>query len=157
MSFLISGLDPTPFLSLYGLSDDELRAKGVRRYVADAPTGFPDRIELRDVDPGETLLLLNYTHQPADTPYRASHAIFVREGATEAYRCEDVVPAVLKRRLISLRAFDANHDMVAADVVDGEKLGEAIEAFFKQPDVDYMHAHYAKRGCYAARVDRSHG
>ena len=30
------------------------------------------------------MLLLNYVHQPADTPYKASHAIFVREGAERA-------------------------------------------------------------------------
>src|SRR5262245_22610552 len=77
VSFLIKGLDPKPFRHLLGLSDDELRAHGVVRHVADRKPGYPDRIELRDAEPGERLLLLNYVHQPADTPYRSSHAIFV--------------------------------------------------------------------------------
>ena len=47
---------------------------------------------MRDIEPGETALLLNYTHQPAGTPYRASHAIFVREGATAVYEAVDEVP-----------------------------------------------------------------
>ena len=82
MSFRIIGLDPAPFLHLYGLSDAELADYGVKRYVADTKPGFPDRIEMREGEPGETFLLLNHVCQPAETPYRATHAIFVREGAT---------------------------------------------------------------------------
>ena len=44
--------------------------------------------------------------------------------------------------------------MVDADVVDGQVLAGLIERFFGNPDVAYLHAHYAKRGCYAARIDR---
>ena len=80
MSFRITGLSPRPFQHLFALSDEELARHSARRYVADAKPGFPDRIELRDAEPGETLILVNYVHQPADNPYRASHAIFVREG-----------------------------------------------------------------------------
>ena len=68
MSFRITGLDPRPFRSLYGLTDQELLRRGVRRCVADAKPGFPDRVELRDAELGEAVLLLNYVHQPADTP-----------------------------------------------------------------------------------------
>ncbi|MGH6797851.1 MAG: DUF1203 domain-containing protein, partial [Roseiarcus sp.] len=86
MSFRITGLDAAPFRRFYGLSDEELQSYGVKRLIADTKPGFPDRIELRDVEQGEALLLLNYLHQPADTPYRASHAIFVREWAETPYR-----------------------------------------------------------------------
>src|ERR1700722_19849881 len=68
MSFQITGLDAAPFRRLYGLSDDELQSLGVKRLIADASPGFPDRIELRDVEQGEALLLLNYLHQPATRP-----------------------------------------------------------------------------------------
>ena len=85
MTFRIRGLEPEPFRHLFGLPADELRRQGVVRCVADGKPGFPDRIELRDAEPGESVLLLNYTHQPADNPYRASHAIFVLEGARAVY------------------------------------------------------------------------
>lgn len=78
MTFRIAGLDPAPFRHLYGLSEEELARAGTRRCLVDTMPGFPDRIELRDLTPGEHALLVNYVHQPADTPYRASHAIFVR-------------------------------------------------------------------------------
>jgi hypothetical protein len=45
--------------------------------------------------------------------------------------------------------------MVDAGLVDGAALDGLIRRFFGNPDVDYLHAHYAKRGCYAARIDRA--
>ena len=115
MSFRISGLDPAPFRHLYGLADEELARLNVRRYVVDAKPGFPDRVEMRDPEPGETVLLLNYVHQPAETPYKSSHAIFVREGAQSRYEAVDEIPEVFHGRMISLRAFDDAGDMVEAD------------------------------------------
>lgn len=155
MSFRISGLDPAPFAPLFGLSDAQLAEAGARRVLVDAMPGVPDRIELRDLEPGETAILLNHVHQPADTPYRASHAIFVREGAAVAWSTKDEVPEVLRRRMISLRAFDAKGDIVGAELVDGRELEGAIDRQLAQPDADYLHAHYAAYGCYAARIDRA--
>lgn len=154
MAYRILGLDPAPFQHLFGRSDAELAAHGARRYVVDQSPGFPDRIEVRDAAPGETVILINYTHQPAATPYRSSHAIFVREGAVTAYDQADRIPDVLRVRPISLRAFDEAGDMLDADLCDGEQLEALIERFFENPDVSYLHAHYAKRGCYAARIVR---
>ena len=155
MSFQITGLDAAPFRRFYGLSDDELQSFGVKRLIADTSPGFPDRIELRDVEQGEALLLLNYLHQPADTPYRASHAIFVREWAETPYRAVDEIPDVLRIRPISLRAFDDTGDMVDADLISGDDLEPTIECLLADPGAAYIHAHYAKRGCYAARIDRA--
>ena len=155
MDYRISGLSPEPFHHLYGLSDSELQALGAKRYIADAKPGFPDRIQLRDAEPGESLLLINYTHQPAHTAYRSSHAIFVLEGAAEAYNRVNEVPEVMRARPLSLRAFNEDHMMVDADLIDGAKAETVIERFFANPEVDYIQAHYAKRGCYAARIDRA--
>ena len=155
MGFRITGLDPALFRSLYGLSEHDLRRRGVVRTVVDAAPGYPDRIALRDAALGETVLLVNFTHQPADTPYRASHAIFVREGAEVAYDGIDTIPEALRIRLISLRAFDADHMLVDADVVEGRWLETLIGRFFDDRRVAYCHAHHAKQGCYAARVERA--
>ena len=73
MSFRITGLSPEPFRHLFGLPDADLAARGVQRWAAGPDARLPDRVELRDALPGETLLLLNHEHQPADTPYRARH------------------------------------------------------------------------------------
>lgn len=155
MSFRILGLDPAPFRHLYGLPEEALARHGAQRMVAPTPHSFPDRIELRDLDPGETAILLNFEHQPADTPFRSRHAIFVREGAETAFDAVGVVPEVLRIRPISLRAFDADGMMIDADLAEGAALEPLIARFFADPRTAYLHAHYAKRGCYAARIERA--
>ena len=154
MHFQITGLDPASFLPLYDLAESELASQFIRRCRADVDSLFPDRIELRDAHPGETLLLLNYLHQPADSPYRASHAIFVREGATLPYVAVDEIPPALQTRTLSLRAFDAGHMIVDADLAAADSIAPTIRRLLEQPEVSYVHAHFAKRGCFAARVDR---
>lgn len=155
MSFRISGIDPAPFRPLFGLSARDLAARGARRMTVDASPGFPDRIELRDLEIGEQAILVNHIHHNVDGPYHASHAIFVREGADAARMLVDEVPEVIRRRTISLRAFDVAGDMVAAALVDGGEIQGAIMRMFQTPAVAFLHAHYAIRGCYAARVDRT--
>lgn len=155
MDYRITGLSPAPFRHLFGLPDDALAAHGAIRYIAEADSGYPDRIELRDAQPGERLLLVNHVHQPADTPYRASHAIFVLETATTVYDRVNEVPDALRARTISLRAFDAGHLIVDAELVDGRELEGSIGRLLANPAVDYLQAHYAVRGCYAARVQRA--
>jgi hypothetical protein len=155
MAFRITGLSPEPFRHLYGLSDQELARCRVKRYIADKQLGFPDRIEMRDASVGEKLLLLNHVCQPAETPYRATHAIFVREGAEKVYDRVDEVPEVMHTRLLSLRAYDAEGMMLDADVVDGKDIESVIARFFASPHVAYIHAHNAKRGCYSGRIERA--
>lgn len=155
MTFRIQGLDPREFMHLYGLSDGELSQVGAQRVVVNAKPGFPDRVEVRDLDIGDTAILLNYEHQPADTPYRSRHAIFIREGAQQALDVVDELPEVIRVRPISLRSFDAAGNMLYADLEDGGKLERLIMRFLADPEVAYLHAHYARRGCYAARIVRA--
>lgn len=155
MSFRIIGLSPEPFRHLFDQPDDVLARHNACRVVAAEGDRLPDRIELRDARPGETLLLVNHLHQPADTPYRASHAIFVREGATGACDVVDAVPESIRARMLSLRAFDGAHMMADAALVDGAEVEGAIERLLADPGVAYLQAHYALRGCYAARIERA--
>ena len=155
MAFRITGLPAGQFRRYYGLSDSRLAEHGVIRMTADSNPGFPDRIEMRDVEVGESALLLNHECQPARTPYRATHAIFVREGAEVAYDTIDEVPPVMRLRLLSLRAYDLAGMMQDADVIDGRAAETLIERFFANPRVAYIHAHNAKQGCYSGRIDRT--
>ncbi|HEX8226220.1 MAG TPA: DUF1203 domain-containing protein [Allosphingosinicella sp.] len=155
MSYRVIGLSPEPFRPLFGLSGEALALRGARRVVADASFGFPDRIEISDAEPGESLLLVNYLHQPADTPYRASHAIFVREREVAPTDLVGAIPAAIRARPLSLRAFDGAGMMVDADLVDGGEAEGLIERLLADRKVDYIHAHYARRGCYAARIERA--
>ena len=155
MNFRVVGLSPEPFRHLYGLSEQDLAAHGVIRYVADESPGYPDRIEMREAKVGETLLLLNHVCQPAETPYRATHAIFVREGAEETYDRINEVPEVMRLRLLSLRGYDAAGMMLDADIIEGKEIKGLIERLLGNPQVDYIHVHNARRGCYSGRIERA--
>jgi hypothetical protein len=155
MTFQIHALPRSGFEPLFAMTDAELAARGARRMTVTERPGFPCRVSLEDAEPGESVLLVNYEHQPNPTPYRSSHAIFVREGARQAFPEPGELPDVLARRLISARAFDASHDMRDADVVEGRDLAALIERLFADPRVDYLDLHNAKRGCFAARATRA--
>lgn len=153
MSFRIRGLAAEPFAHLFSLSADELAARHIVSRIADRPHAFPCRISLTDAQVGEPVLLLNYEHLAVETPYRASHAIYVREDE-RTFDAVDVVPDMLRRRLLSLRAFDSCGMMVDADVAEGRVLEADIERMLADGRVDFLHLHIARPGCYAARVER---
>ncbi len=155
MSFVVSALPVAEFQPLFDLSDAELAERGILRRRVDEP-GAPCRVTLEDAAVGETVLLLNYEHQPADTPFRSRHAIFVREAARDrSFAPGEIPPAFAARKFLSLRAFDADGMMVDADITPTAELPEAIDRLLANPEAAYLHAHYAGAGCYAARIDRA--
>jgi len=153
MPFRISGLPAEHFQHLFALGDEELRRRGAIRRVAE-DSGYPCRISLTDAKAGDEVILVNYEHQGADTPYRSRHAVYVRAGE-QRYDSVGEIPEQLRKRLLSVRAFDARGMMVDADVTDGKALEPMIDRFFADDRVAYLHLHYARPGCYAARVDRA--
>jgi hypothetical protein len=154
MTFRITGLNSRDFQHLFGLSDEALARHHAKRYVADEKPGFPCRVTLEDAEPGESLLLLSYHHHTAATAYAGHGPIFVRERHARTAEWIDEVPDQIQGRLISLRAYDADGMMIDADVVDGKALKPLIERFLANADANYLHAHFARRGCYAARIER---
>jgi hypothetical protein len=122
--------------------------------TADATPGFPCRITLDDAEIGETLLLVNHCSHDGDNPYRATHAIFVNESATEAAIYVDEVPPALDRRVLSLRAFDQAGMMTDAALAQPGEADAVIRGLLASDAVDHVDAHNATRGCFAARIDR---
>ena len=155
MDYRITGLSPELFEPFFGLSDVELAWHGAARVLVDEKPGYPDRIELRDAEPGESVLLVNFTHLPVQGPYRSSYAVYVLEGSRSRYDRVNEIPEVFRPRVLSLRAFD-RHDMLReADLAPGTAAESLIERMLGHPHTAYIHAHYAKPGCYAARIERA--
>ncbi len=155
MGFQVSGLPRETFEPLFGLDDAGLRQHQACRVVADRPRAFPCRVSLIDAEVGESLILVHHEHLPADSPFRASHAIYVRVNAEERHLTTGEVPLLLRSRTLSVRAFD-DHDMMrTAELVDGAEVEPVIERLLADPGVAFLHIHYAAPGCFAARVDRS--
>ena len=156
MDFRISGIPVAPFKLLFDLDDTELLKLGARRHIADEKPGFPCRVSLEDAEPGERLILVNYAHQPEiSSPYRASGPIFVREAVHETFDRTNEIPEQLRLRMLSVRAYDRDALIADADVVEGTGLEAMIARMFARRDTAYIHAHYARRGCYACRIDRT--
>jgi uncharacterized protein DUF1203 len=154
MTFRIQGLAAEQFAPLFSLSDAELTARGAVRRIADARPGYPCRVSLTDAEPGQEVILTHFEHHPVASPYRASHAIYVRRGET-TYDAVDQIPEQLRLRLLSVRAFDRAGMLVGAEVVDGKELEAVITRLFADARADYLHVHYARPGCYAARIVRA--
>ena len=154
-SFQLLGINHDPFESLFLLSDERLKEHGAERRIATENPGYPCRISLEDACVGEELLLLPYVHQPAASPYRAPGPIFVRRGAKQRKGGVGEVPSYVSTRLMSVRAYDAAHMMVAASVCEGVNAAQELEWHFRNDQVEYIHLHNAKQGCFSCHVIRA--
>jgi Protein of unknown function (DUF1203) len=154
MSYVVRGIDPTPYRPLFGLPDDDLARRGVVRMTVDSPT-FPCRVSLTDRAIGETVLLLNHVSHDVANPYRAAHAIFVTEADQGAAEYVDRVPPVFEKRILSLRGFDSDGMMADAILTQPGEADAGIRKLFANPEIATIHAHNATRGCFAARIERN--
>lgn len=115
------------------------------------PRAFPCRRCLTDAEVGETVLLLSYDPWLVDSPYRQPGPVFVHQDPCTT-AVVDVLPDQQRRRLLSVRAFDAEGLARDAFVVAGQDLD--LESVLRDEDVAFVHLHNAGPGCFAARVDR---
>ena len=79
----------------------------------------------------------------------------MRKLAERAFEALDAVPEVLASRLLAVRAFDDAHMMIDADVCEGGDAAALFERLLADPKAGYLQVHNARRGCYAARVERA--
>ena len=156
-TFQLSGLDHAQFLPLLDLTDAALSAQGIVRRQATSQPGFPCRISLEDAAIGEELLLLPYWHHQVDSPYKSLGAIYIRTGVTQAILPPGQVPDYVTRRVISIRAYDQQNMMVAADVSPGTDVAQRMEQLFCDSNVSYIHLHNAKQGCFSCLASRVAG
>jgi hypothetical protein len=155
MTYRIIGLDPAPYRPLFGLSDDELSKRGIVRMTVTEKPSFPCRVSLTDRDIGESVLLLNHISHDVANPYRASHAIFITEGADAAAEYVGEVPPVFEPRVLSLRGFDRSGMMADALLVQPGEADAGIRKLFENSEIEAIHAHNAARGCFSAKIERN--
>jgi hypothetical protein len=144
MSFVFSALP-------MGEPDQTARARVV---VADAPNSYPCRRCLRDAEVGERLLLLPYDPFGQASPYTGEGPIFVHAQVCTPHSPGDEVPDQVRRRLVSVRGYDADGMLTGAEVVEGADLEPVLDGILAEPGTAYAHLHYARPGCFACRVDR---
>lgn len=156
MAYAVTGLPLEAFQPLFGLTDAELAERNIVRVTAADDGFYPCRVTLEDVRPGQTLLLLNYEHQPKPSPYQSRHAIFVSEAARAQAVLHDQMPAQLAtRKLMSLRAYDEAGMITDAAIVPGPEVEDECLRMLADPAVTHIDAHNPARGCFAARIVRN--
>ena len=155
MAYIIKGIDPEPYRSLFGLPDEELAMQGVVRMTVSAKPSFPCRVSLTDREIGESVLLLNHVSHDVANPYRASHAIFVTEDEGQAADYVDRVPPAFETRVLSLRGFDVDGMMAEALLTQPGEAEAGILKLFANPQIQTIHAHNATRGCFSAKIERN--
>lgn len=151
--FRLIALPAEPFAPLFRLDDSELAARGMRRCTADAPRGYPCRVSLVDAVVDEEVLLLPFEHHATTSPYRSSGPIFVRRNAEQARLAVNEIPDGFRRKLLSIRAYAADGDLLAAEVAAGDALERQLSHFLATPEVALLHLHHARHGCYLCRVE----
>lgn len=87
------------------------------------------------------------------SPYQGAGPIFVHTNECDTYSGSKI-PDQQLRRLLSVRAYDKEHMMLNADVLQGEGLAEKAREMLTDEKVEYLHVHNAKRGCFAVKIER---
>ena len=154
-NFQIKSLQDTEFSNLFGLDNQELEKIGAVKLTVDKKPGFPCRVSLQDAEIGEEVILLPYQHHQTNSPYQSTGPIFIRKNATTAMLHINEIPKMLDHRLLSIRAYDKNGMMKDAVVSEGHSLKDILVNTFTNPEINYVHIHNAKAGCYNCKVERA--
>lgn len=155
MTYQFHSLDPAAFTSLAALNDAELAERHIVVSTVQPGDRAPCRLTLENTPAGETVLLVNHTHQPTPSPYGARGPIFIRKAALGGQPVVTAtLPAMLVGRQMSVRAYDAAGMIVDGAVVEAIDLKPHLDALFRRADVDEVHLHFPGRGCYAAKAVR---
>ena len=138
-----------------GVADEARRSPDTVPAVAgDGP--YPVRCCLRDVDDAADVVLASVMPFRGESPYAARSPVYVH-----AERCDGpaderhTVPAMLRGRVLSVRAYDGSHMLTGTEVLPGRDLEAAIERLLGGEPGAYLHVHFAGPGCFACRIDRA--
>jgi hypothetical protein len=131
--------------------EPDSRAQVGRQVIADGP--YPCRRCLSNADMGDHLQLLPYDPFTVESPYAGEGPIFVHaDGCQPSHLAPGELPEQVHGRVLSVRSYDQDAMMLAAEVVPGEQLGECATRLLEQPAA-FLHVHFAGPGCFAFRVE----
>jgi hypothetical protein len=122
--------------------------------VADSPHGYPCRHCLRWAQPGEHVILFPYASIPAGHPYSEVGPIFVHAEPCEPYRAPGEYPTDFRNGRV-FRAYDANYNMLDAEVANENDPEAVIEKLLQNPKTEFVDARSVTRGCFTFRILRA--
>jgi hypothetical protein len=138
-----------------GVAEEARRSPGaVPARAGDGP--YPVRCCLRDVDDADRVVLTSVMPFRGESPYAARSPVYVHAERCAGHADErHAVPAMLRGRLLSVRAYDGAHMLTGTEVLQGTELEGAIERLLGRARDTYLHVHFAGPGCFACRIDRA--
>ncbi|KFF02012.1 DUF1203 domain-containing protein [Chryseobacterium luteum] len=153
-NFKLEALNHLDFEYLNDLSETELAENHIKKMKVDKFPGFPCRITLEDAGIGEMVFLLNYDFHNVNSPYRASGPVFLRANQLTKTYAQNEIPVMFNHRLLSIRGYSKDAMMVVADVSEGKFLKDKLLQILENPNIEYIHLHNAKPGCFNCTVKR---
>jgi len=120
----------------------------------DSPTGYPCRHCLRWAKPGEEVILFPHISIPPGHPYFETGPVFVHAEQCERYSATGEYPADFRNGRV-FRAYDANYNMIDAEIADGDDPEAVIEKLLQNPKTEFVDAHSITRGCFTFRIRRA--
>ncbi len=153
-NFQVKAIRGGEFDRLFTLDKPALEEMGAIRMTVDKQPGFPCRVSLEEAEVGEEVMLLPYQHHKTYSPYQATGPIFVRKNAKTTSLAVNEIPVFFNHRLLSLRGYNTSGIMKVASVTKGDVLREELDQMLKDPDINYIHIHNARQGCFLCVVER---
>ena len=132
----------------------ESGAKDHALVIADSPDGYPCRHCLRFAKHGQRMILFPYAAIPSDHPYSESGPIFVHAEPCERYSATNEYPADFRNGR-AFRAYNANYNMIDAEVANGNDPEAIVEKLLQNPETAFVDARSVSRGCYTFRILRT--
>jgi len=123
-------------------------------FHVDSATGYPCRHCLRWAKPGERVILFPYASIPPGHPYSENGPIFVHAEPCEPYGATEVYPPDFRNGRV-FRAYDANYNMIDAQVVNGNDPEAVIKKLLQNPKTEFVDARSVTRGCFTFRIFRA--
>ena len=120
----------------------------------DSATGYPCRHCLRWAQPGERVILFPYASIPPGHPYSETGPIFVHAERCERYGATGEYPADFRNGRV-FRAYDANYNMIDAEIANGNDPEAVIEKLLQNPKTKFVDARSVTRGCFTFRILRA--
>ena len=98
------------------------------------------------------MILFPFAAIPAGRPYSETGPIFVHADPCERYHATEEYPADFREGRV-IRAYNAQHEMIAAEVPNGAGPEAVIERFLQEPETVFIHVRSVSRGCYTMEIE----
>lgn len=154
-NYIITALEYEKYSKYFEFSEFDLESIGAYIFTSDECPCYPCRVSLEDARVGERVLAISYEHHSGPGPYKSAGPIFIRERATTVTLGKNVIPEMLRHRLLSVRGYDSKSLMIEADTVMGSELESVLSNQLNNNLVSYIHIHNSGPGCFNCSVSRA--